>query len=55
MVYGTTLMVLALRKAAKIWKDQAGIEGLGLVLILIRDQAVYFLAYVFISSCNRAC
>lgn len=43
MAYGTILMSLALRKAATIWKEQAGLKGLGLVRVLIRDQAIYFL------------
>lgn len=46
MIYELTLMTLAIRKAAKIWKENAGADGFDLVKILIRDQAVYFVAYV---------
>ena len=36
-------MILAVYKAAIIWKENMGIAGLDLVKILMRDQAVYFL------------
>lgn len=42
MFYELAIMVFALRKAAIIWKENAGLEGLDLVKMLIRDQAVYF-------------
>lgn len=50
MSYGTVLMAFALWKAAAIWKEEAGLKGLELVKVLIRDQAIYFLSYVFPSS-----
>lgn len=39
-------MLLALYKAAAIWKENSGLTNLRLVKVLIRDQALYFLAYV---------
>ena len=50
MGYATFLMILALRKAAIIWKETAGLKGINLAKVLIRDQAVYFIAYV-LSDC----
>lgn len=47
MLYGLTLMALALRKAAIIWKEAEGLTGMRLVNVLIRDQAIYFMVYVF--------
>ena len=47
MIYGIVLMVLALYKAAKLWILHSGMKtSLGLMSILIRDQAIYFLACV---------
>lgn len=43
-IYGTFLLGLALYKAAAIWKETSGFKGIGLVRVLIRDQALYFLA-----------
>ncbi|THH05848.1 hypothetical protein EW145_g4505 [Phellinidium pouzarii] len=45
--YGIILMVLALYKAAVLWKESAGFSGLGLVKVLIQDQAIYFLVVIF--------
>ncbi|EJC98981.1 uncharacterized protein FOMMEDRAFT_31538 [Fomitiporia mediterranea MF3/22] len=42
MVFELILMVLAVYKAAQYWKDAAGLEGVPLVKILIRDQVIYF-------------
>lgn len=44
MVYGILLLVLALYKAREIWKESMGLEGLQLIQVLIRDQALYFSA-----------
>ena len=46
MTYATFLMILALYKAAIIWKENAGLKGINLAKVLVRDQAVYFIAYV---------
>ena len=46
MAYATFLMILALYKAAIIWKETAGLKGINLAKVLVRDQAVYFIAYV---------
>ena len=43
MVYELTMMILAVRKAARIWKENLGAGKLDLVKILIRDQALYFI------------
>lgn len=50
MLYGTLLMGIALYKAGVIWKESAGFTGLNLVIVLVRDQALYFLAYVPVSD-----
>ena len=39
-------MTLALYKAAVIWKENLGLSNIGLVKVLVQDQAVYFLACV---------
>lgn len=39
-------MILALYKAALLWKESSGLGGLDLVKILVRDQLMYFAAYV---------
>lgn len=44
LIYGGVLMTLAMYKAAIMWKETAGLKGLGLVKVLIRDQAFYFFA-----------
>lgn len=41
-------MTLALYQARIIWKETAGLKGLELMKVLIRDQALYFLAYVLV-------
>ena len=38
---GVLYLVLALYKAAIIWKETVGCTGARLVEILIRDQAIY--------------
>ncbi|EJC99480.1 uncharacterized protein FOMMEDRAFT_160538 [Fomitiporia mediterranea MF3/22] len=43
MVYGLILMLLAVYRAAEFWKMEAGLKGLELVKVLIRDQMIYFL------------
>lgn len=43
-------MVLALHKAAAMWRESSGLGGMGLLKVLIRDQAIYFLAWVSTSS-----
>ena len=42
-------MALALYKAAEYWKMSAGFKGFTLVKVLIEDQIVYFLLYVFLA------
>ena len=42
MVYGAFLMILALYKAAQVWRESEGMKGLTLINTLIRDQVVYF-------------
>ena len=49
LAYGTLLLVLAVYKARAVWKESAGLKGLEMVKVLIRDQAVYFLAWVDMS------
>ena len=39
-------MTIALCKAVEFWRVCAGFKGFGLVKILMRDQAIYFLVYV---------
>ena len=41
-------MSLALYKAAAIWKENKGLANLELVKILVQDQVVYFLAWVYL-------
>ncbi|EJC99847.1 uncharacterized protein FOMMEDRAFT_170378 [Fomitiporia mediterranea MF3/22] len=47
MINGLLLMFLALYKASQYWRDSASIKGLGLVKVLILDQAIYFLLTIF--------
>ncbi|KAH8104861.1 hypothetical protein DFH11DRAFT_1760243 [Phellopilus nigrolimitatus] len=49
MLYGTILMVLALYKAAKNWRETAGFSQFTLVKVLIQDQAIYFIMVIFVS------
>ncbi|KAH8112208.1 hypothetical protein DFH11DRAFT_513148 [Phellopilus nigrolimitatus] len=49
MLYETTLMVLALHKAAEHWREMAGFSELTLVKVLIQDQAIYFIMVIFCS------
>ena len=44
LAFGTFLFILALYKALQFWKE-GGIWGSRLVLVLITDQAIYFLLY----------
>lgn len=44
MIYGSILLVLAFYEAAAMWKESSGLVGLNLLKVLIRDQAIYFLA-----------
>lgn len=46
MLHGALLTTFALYKAAKLWREHAGLKGLELIKVLVRDQALYFLAYV---------
>lgn len=46
MAFGFVLMVLALYKATVLWKEDGKIEGIGLIKVLIQDQAIYFFVYV---------
>ena len=47
LAYGSLLLVLALPKAREHWKLN-GFSGSRLVLVLIRDQVIYYAAYVLI-------
>ena len=40
-------MILALYKAAEYWKLSAGLKGFTLVRVLVEDQILYFVLYVF--------
>lgn len=48
-------MLLAIRRAAIIWRETCKINGLNLAKVLIRDQACYFMAWVsslpFVPAC----
>ena len=46
MIFGLLLMVLAIYKAAEYWKMSSGFEGFELVKVIIKDQVLYFMAYV---------
>lgn len=48
MIYGLLLMLMALYKAAALRKAQPGMNTIRLINILVRDQAVYFSACVFL-------
>ena len=48
MIYGLLLMSLALYKATTLWKAQPGMNTTRLIKVLVRDQVIYFLAYVFL-------
>ncbi|KAL5521857.1 hypothetical protein ACEPAF_1701 [Sanghuangporus sanghuang] len=54
MSFGLILMCLALYKAAQYWEECAGIRGLLLVNVLIRDQAIYFLAMISLCALHIA-
>ena len=41
LAYGTLLLVLAVYKARELWKLD-GLTGSRLVLVLIRDQVLYY-------------
>lgn len=41
---GILLLCFAIHRVIIIRKESAGLSGLGLVKILLRDQAIYFLA-----------
>lgn len=41
VVFGTLLMVLALYKAPQYWR-QAGFRGSNLVILILKDQLLYF-------------
>ncbi|KAH8106566.1 hypothetical protein DFH11DRAFT_1863533 [Phellopilus nigrolimitatus] len=49
MLYGITLMILALYKAAEHWRETAGFSQFTLVKVLIQDQAIYFIMVIFCS------
>lgn len=46
MIFESLLMILALYKSFVIWREHSGIGTSILIKILVRDQAVYFLACV---------
>ena len=46
MIYGLLLMSLAVYKATTLWKAQPGMNTTRLIKVLVRDQAIYFLACV---------
>lgn len=47
MVYGVILTALAIYKAADFWRLSSGFKGLNLVKVLVVDQAIYFVLWVF--------
>lgn len=46
LFYETILLALALYKAIQLWKESFEGTGATLVTIMIRDQIIYFVAYV---------
>ncbi|KAH8109979.1 hypothetical protein DFH11DRAFT_1515033 [Phellopilus nigrolimitatus] len=49
MLYEIVLMILALYKARKYWRETAGFSQFTLVKVLIQDQAIYFI------MCTSSC
>lgn len=47
--YECILMIFALKGAMVIWKETEGLTGTELLRVLIIDQALYFLMYVYTS------
>lgn len=43
-------MVLAIYQARLVWNEQTGSAGPSLLKVLVKDQAIYFIAYVFSGS-----
>ena len=54
MTYGVILLVLAAYKAAEYWRLSAGFKGFTLVKILIVDQMMYYVLWVFLSATELA-
>lgn len=48
LAFETLLMILVFYKAAVMWKENAGLAGFSLIKVLVRDQAVYFVACGFL-------
>ena len=42
MVYSTVMVAAAMYKGIVVWKETTGAKGTNLVLVLIRDQMLYF-------------
>ncbi|KAH8109344.1 hypothetical protein DFH11DRAFT_1861481 [Phellopilus nigrolimitatus] len=49
ILYAIILMVLALFKAAQHWRESAGLSQFNLLMVLIKDQAIYFILVIFCS------
>ncbi|KAH8109403.1 hypothetical protein DFH11DRAFT_946574 [Phellopilus nigrolimitatus] len=49
MLYAIILMVLALIKAAQHWRESAGFSQFTLLMVLVQDQAIYFIFVIFCS------
>ena len=45
LAYGTLLLALALYKATEWWKEN-GLGGSRLIVVLVKDQALYYILYV---------
>ncbi|KAH8109163.1 hypothetical protein DFH11DRAFT_1548465 [Phellopilus nigrolimitatus] len=43
LLYAIILMILALYKAEKVWRENTGFSQFNLVKVLIQDQAIYFI------------
>lgn len=44
-MFGLVIMVLAVYKAAIMWKENGEFRGLNLIKVLIQDQLLYFFMY----------
>lgn len=53
MAFGTLLMGLALYKGYGYWRMNSGLKGIELVKVLLIDQFLYFMLYVFVLFLSR--
>ncbi|KAH8113210.1 hypothetical protein DFH11DRAFT_367903 [Phellopilus nigrolimitatus] len=52
MLYAILLMVLALYNAAQHWRELVGFSQFNLLVVLIQDQAIYFIMVIFCCVLN---